>query len=877
MRKIRALLVRLAGLLPNGRRERELTDEIEAHLEMHIDDNVRAGMSREEARRQAMLKLGGIEVTKEAYRDRRSLPVLDHLFQDLRFAVRQLRKNAGFSTIAILVLALGICASVSIFAFVDAALIKPLPYNDPSRLVGVYESIPLCQLCNLSYADYLDWKRMNTVFSSLDVYSGNGMLMRTRGGAEMVASARVTAGFFRTLGVTPALGRDFREGEDLPSAARAVMLTYSAWQKRYGGRPDVLGESITLNDQPHAVLGVLPPDFHFAPIGPAEYVTVFHANPGCDQRRSCHGLYGVARLKDGVSLETAASNIALIARQLEQHYPESNRGQGSNIVPLTEVISGKVRPILMVLLGGAAMLLLIATVNVVSLLLVRAENRRREIAVRSGLGASRARLISQFITEGCVLVAAAAVIGVATAAWAMQLLTRMIPKDLLDNMPYLSGLGLNAHVLLFAGAVSMAAAALFSVTPAMRLRISDLREDLAEGSRGSAGTTWRRFASNLVILELATAMALLMGAGLLGKSLYRLLEVNIGMQPEHLATLRVASEPVRYTKPEQMRVLEQRVMDRLANLPGVKSVALTSRLPMQNGNTTWIRVVGHPWHGEHNEVSYRQVSPGYFTTLGAKLIRGRYFTEAEDASKPLVTIIDQSVAKKYFPGEDPIGKKILSGETSMEVVGIIEDVKEGALDETTWPTMFVPLDQDPENNFYAVVRTSQADAPMLPVLVRAVHEIDPSLSTFDEKTMMDRIQNSPPAYLRRSAAWLVGGFAALALVLGVIGLYGVIAYSVSQRAREIGIRMALGAQPGSVYSLVMSEAGRLIAAGLAIGIVGSALAERLLRGMLFGVSAWDMTTLTAVAVVLGISAVAASFVPAHRAASVNPVEALRTE
>jgi macrolide transport system ATP-binding/permease protein len=383
------------------------------------------------------------------------------------------------------------------------------------------------------------------------------------------------------------------------------------------------------------------------------------------------------------------------------------------------------------------------------------------------------------------------------------------------------------------------------------------------------------------VLELATAVVLLVGAGLLGQSLYRLLHEDMGMQPEHLATLRINAPDSSYRKPEQAVALERQVLSRMENLPGVESVGITSRLPVTGGNTMWIKVVDRPFNGEHNEVGYREVSSGYFSTLRARLLRGRYFTEQDDASKPPVIVIDQSFAKKYFPGEDPVGKQILYVDAKpsppMEIVGIVDDIKEGPLDRDTWPTMYVAFNQDPNDNFSIVVRTAQAEQSLLPVMAATVHRIDSEISTFMESTMTEKINDSPEAYLHRSSAWLVGGFAAVAFLLSVVGLYGVVSYSVSQRTREIGIRLALGAQPRAVYRLILKEAGWLTALGIAAGLACAVAAANLMRGLLFGVRSWDLPTLAAVALLLGIPAMLASYLPARRAASLDPVEVLRAE
>jgi len=812
----------------------------------------------------------------------RRLNLIDNLVQDTRFAIRQLRNNLGFTCTATIVLALGMCASVAIFAFVDATLIKPLPYQNPSRLVGVFESILLFPQSNLSYPDYLDWKKLNTVFRSLDVYQRNGFLLKTPEGAQITRGARVSDGFFRTLGITPMLGRDFYPGEDLPGVQRSILLSYGAWQKRFGGRKDILGETVTLDGAPNIIIGVLPREFHFAPAEPAEFWTALHASGGCDTRRSCHGLYGVARLKDGVSVQTSLTEMTAIAQQLEKQYPDSNRGQGAAVAHLTDVMVGNIRPILLVLLIGAGLLLLIATVNVASLLLVRSESRKREIAIRSSLGASPARIVCQFVTEGAALVITGSILGLASASWAMQALTSLIPSDLIGQMPFLHDLGLNVRVLGFAGAISLLTAVLFSITPTLHLSLSAMREGMAEGSRGSAGNTWRRLGSKLVVVELATAMVLLVGAGLLGKSLYRLLRVDIGLQPDHLVILKVAAPDSDYAKDEQAIALERQIMSRIESLPGVTSVGVSHMgLPLDgNGNTIWFRVLGRPWHGEHNEAPERAVSSGYFTTLGAKLLRGRYFTEEEDASKPRVAIINQALAGKYFSSEDPIGKQlsfISVHSPPLEIVGIVEDIKEGPLDIATPPVLYIPFNQSAANDFGIVVRTSQVERLLLPALAAIIHQIDPNVVTYAGATMSGKIHDSQSAYLHRSSAWLVGGFAALALLLGVVGFYGVVAYSVSRRTREIGVRMALGAQRSSVYQLILKEAALLTAVGIIMGLVFSAAATTLMRGLLFEVPSWDMQTLAAVAAVLGIAAVLASYLPARRAASVNPVEALRAE
>jgi predicted permease len=543
---------------------------------------------------------------------------------------------------------------------------------------------------------------------------------------------------------------------------------------------------------------------------------------------------------------------------------------------------GDIRPILLVLLGGAGLLLVIACVNVASLLLVRAESRRREIAVRGALGASRARLSRQFMTEGIALVLAGSAVGLALAAAGMRVLLGLLSKDMLAGMPFLRGLGLNGHVLLFAGALAVLAAVLFSITKILHFRLSSMRDGLTEGGRGSAGTLWRRMGASLVVVELATAVVLLAGAGLLGKSLYKLLHVDLGFAADHLATVNVGLPPSAFSKDEQVVAFVRAMLERVETLPGVESAAITTLRPVScNCDTDWVRFVGKRYNGIHNEVNDRQVSSGFFTALHARLREGRYFSDAEGATKPKVVVINEAFAKKYFPGEDPVGRKFgdteLTPKSIREIVGVVADFKDAGLDQDQWPAEYEAFNQDSDTYFTLMVRTRRDERTVLPELAGAIHEVSKQAAVEEGTTMMDSINASQTAYMHRSAAYLVGGFAVLALLLGVVGMYGVIAYSVSQRTREIGVRMALGAQKSSVYKLVLGEAGRLIGLGVVLGLAGSVGAARLMGKLLFGVQAWDVETLAGVAVVLGVSAMLASYIPARRAAGVNPTEALRAE
>ncbi|MBV9759416.1 MAG: ABC transporter permease [Acidobacteriaceae bacterium] len=882
MRSIRAFLRRLAGLFSQPRWEREIAAELESHLELHIADNVRSGMSPQEARRVALLKLGGLSVARETYRDRATLPALENLLLDLRFAVRQFARNPAFAVTAILVLSLGICAASAIFAFVDAALIKPLPYKDPARLLAVDESTASFPRNNLSYFDYLDWKRLNTTLASLDVYKGTGYLLKTSGAVEPVNAAAVSAGFFDTLGVAPALGRFFHAGEDLRASPLTVVLTYAFWQKHYGGSRGIIGRPVILSGEQYTIVGVLPAAFQFAPRGDAQLWTALHPSTGCDTRRSCHDLDGIARLKPSVSPAAALTELKAIALRLERQYPDSNRGASASLEPLSNIVVGPLGSILLMLMGGALLLLLIAVVNVVSLLLVRSESRRQEIAVRASLGASRGRIVMQFLTEGIVLIAASLVFGLAGAQVAASLLLRLIPANMLAFVPFLSGIGLNLHVLAFASLISLLSALCFALTPLLLTSARDHHAPMSEGGRWSAGLSWRRLGSKLVVVEFATALVLLIGAGLLAKSLYLLLHVDIGFQSAHLAAVSIAAMDVRYAKDPQQIALARALVSEVSALPGVRGAALTSVLPVTcNCNTDWIRVVGKPFDGRHSDVLERDVSSDYLHAIGATLLEGRYFTDSEDESQPNVVIVNQTFARKYFPGEDPIGRRIgdlkLTPKSLRQIVGVVADLREGSLEEDIWPAEYLPINQDPDSYFYLVVHTSQDERAFLPELSAMLRRKHPDLGISEETSISDQIANSLSAYLHRSSSWLVGGFAALALILSVIGLYGVVAYSVSRRRREIGVRMALGAQAQTVYWMVLREAGWLICFGIVAGVLASIGVSRILRQMLFNVRPWDAPTLVEVSALLAIAALLATFAPARRAALVNPVDALRSE
>jgi macrolide transport system ATP-binding/permease protein len=874
-----SMLRRIANLFSPSRMNREIEMELTAHIELRTHDNVMNGMTPEQAQRDALLRFGNRTATRERVAAMDAALLLESARSDFSYACRQFARNPGFAATTIAVLALGICAGVSIFAFMDAILIKPLPYRDPSRLVGLFESNPLGPHFHLSYLDYLDWKKMNHVFSSVEAYDNTLIAVKTANGMQRADGAVVGAGFFRLLGVAPSLGRDFHPGEDTLGAPRVAILSYSAWQKRFGQRQDILGESVTLDGAATTIIGVLPRDFYFSPAGAAEFWTPIQESLKPDLR-GAHGILALARLNEGVPLETASAEVDKIAQLLATQYPDADGGRGGTVAPLLEIVVGGIRPTLWLLLSAALLLLLIACINVSGLLLLRFQGRQQEIAVRSALGASSARLIRQFTVEAIVLTMVANATGLCAAFGVIHLLEKLIPNNLLAAMPYLQAMGLNRHVMLFAAGIGIASAALFTLIGVLRPPLTNLRPGLTEGARG-AGTAWRRLGANLVVVELCTSTILLVGAGLLSKSFYQLIHTETGLQADHLATVRLWAPPSKYQKDEQVIELARRVIAEVDRLPGVQAVAVAHQLPICNiaGGSTTFEIIGDPSKQQSNEANSREVSSAYFATIGARLLRGRWFTETDNATRPFVAVVNRTFARNYFPGQDAVGKHLRfdASQPSVEIVGVVDDIMEGSLDSEVQAAIYTPFNQGWDSTFNVVARTQQAPSNLLTSLEGAIRQVDSDILVSGAETIEDRIQNLQSTYLHRSTAWLAGGFAAIALLLSVIGLYGVIAYSVSQRTREIGVRIALGASRNSVYRLILTEGGRLIAVGVAVGLLGSVGAATLMRKLLFHTQPWDGFTLGGVAGVLIVFASAACLIPAHRAAAVQPMNALRSE
>ena len=809
---------------------------------------------------------------------------MDSWLQDIQFGVRVLLRRPGFTVVATLVLMLAIGANVTIFTFIDAALLRPLPYRDPDQLIKIWDTrhSEVYSRFEASYPDYLDWKQQNQAFSSLAAYNRAGdAILAGPSGPEMVPAARVSDNFFQTLGVDSMLGRTFRDGEEVASSPKYAVLSYGFWQRRFGGRQDVIGQSLTLNGQPRTIIGVLPKNFHFAPTGEADLYVTFHATGGMLTRRNLHWLHPFGRLKPGVSIEQAQSLMNTLAANLEKQYPDSNQELRTALVPLSEVITGQIKPILTVLLAAVGLLLLIACANIANLLLARSATRAKEFAIRSALGAQRWRVIRQLLVEGAVLVSMGTAAGVVTALAATRWMVHALPAPMLQDMPYLKDAAVEPRTLLFAALLAVLTALLFSLPPALRLSSPAASSSLKEGGQLSSASSWKKVGSWLVVAEVAISAVLLVGSGLLLKSLYRLLHVDTGFNVSSLTTFYVFPDSKRYDEDPQAIVLHDKVIHTLLAVPGITAAGVTSTPPVVGGNTSLLRVVGAPLTPLPYEANSRTVDPGYFSTLQANLKAGRYFNQGDNANTPKVVIINETLARIAFGTQDPVGKQIVftysPKEKPRQVVGVVRDVHEGELDVEGKPAIYTPFAQGPDNIFAVVVRSSLDSSALRSALEKAVHDVDPGIVLYQVQTMQDLIAQSPAAVLHRYPAWLVSVFALSALLLGVVGLYGIVSYSVSQRTREIGVRMALGAPRSNVLKLVLANGARLAAIGIAAGVAGAILAGYFLRSVLFGVQPWDVATLLLVAAILSVISMLASYIPARRASRLDPVKALHYE
>ncbi|HKG92464.1 MAG TPA: ABC transporter permease, partial [Gemmatimonadaceae bacterium] len=825
----------------------DVDDELRFHLEMRAAELRRQGAGAEEAERQAAREFGDLRearrelaamTRRRAEREERS-DFLAGLWQDARYAVRSLLARPGFTAAVVATIALGVGANAAIYSVVDAALLRPLPFAGPERLVHLWErpatdagpgSGPRYET---SYPDFLDIRRRATTLAGVAGYHGGRVTLAAGDRATVLSAAKVTANFFDVLGVRPLAGRTFAAGEDEVGAPKVVMLTHGVWRRLFGGDRGIVGRVVQLDGQPYTVAGVLPERFHFAAVGSADVWVPIDRPPSMRERRSSHWLKAVARLRDGATVDAARRELAAIAGELAREFPQSNAGQGAEVVPLRDELVGTVRPLLLTLYGAVAFVLLVACGNVANLLLVRGAARQRELSIRAALGAGRGRIARQLLTESTLLALCGGALGIVVAHAGIRALVAAIPPEQARALPYLRDVGLDAGVLGYAVLVSLVAGTLSGLVPALRASRTELQAALRQSTGGgaSAAGSQRLLRDGLVVAELALTVVLVSGAALFARSLTSLLAVDVGFRGEGVLTMMVPLPRWSYATERAQRQFYQSLEARVSALPGVRSVGLVSKLPLDYGNSTSYSVPGAPppTPGQEPSASYRVVSPRYFETLGIPLLGGRTFTATEDSAAGGVVVINRALAREGFGDRDPVGREITVGGRPMTVVGVVGDVTIGKLEDEIPPTMYFSILQAMDLAMRLAVRAERGTDPhALAVPIRAaLRDLDPSVATFQVYTMDELVGQSQSVFLRRYPLVLVGAFAAIALVLALVGTYGVISYAVTQRLRELGIRIALGARPESIRWLVLRHAGALASLGITLGVIGAAALSRL--------------------------------------------------
>jgi putative ABC transport system permease protein len=804
------------------------------------------------------------------------------LLQDVRYAVRTLLKKPGFTLIAVMTLAIGIGASTAIFTVVDAALLRGLPYKSPERLYHLWESTPRKEFAQreFSYPDYQDYQQ-NQVLEGLAAYTGGSGIISGRGEPERVVAPAVSANFFSLLGVEPVIGRTFQQGEDKPGAQLVTVLTYGLWQRRFGGDPGIIGQSLTINGDSYTVVGVLPASFQFAPRS-GDLWRPYQPTEAQLTRRFMHGTNLIGRLKQGVTAEQAQTELSVIASRIERENKQSHTGTALKFIPLQEQVVGQVRPILLVLLAAVGFVLLIACANVASLLLTRSLSRQKEVAIRTALGASRWRVIRQLLTESILLSLVGGVLGVLIAYWGVSGLVAALPEAQLNALPFLKTLHLDSSILAFSFGLSLLTGMVFGLAPALQSSRPDLNEVLKEGGRNTAGGAGHQLRSALVVSEIALAVVLLVGAGLMMKSLLRLLQSNIGFNPENVLTMTIVVPAAKYTDANKQVSFFDQLKERVQSLPGVSGVGTIDNLPLQGGNTTRVNVEGDPIPppGQEIEANFRVVSESYFQTLGVPIIAGRMFDERDKADAPGVVIIGKSVADKVFAGRNPIGRRLsyTSAQSTPDlIVGVVGDVNINGLDTAIRPVFYYSYRQAPSPGTSLVVRTNGDPTALAAAIRNETRTLEPEVAIFNVRAMEELINTSPAAFMRRFPALIISIFAGVALLLASIGIYGVVSYSVSQQTHHIGVRMALGAQTSDILKMVLKQGLTLALAGIAVGVVAALGLMRLLRSLLFEVQTTDAATFASVVSALFVVALFACYLPARRATKVDPLVALRYE
>jgi putative ABC transport system permease protein len=878
------LSFRLRSLFRRKAAETELDDELHFHFERQVQKYECSGLTREEALRRARLEFGGIDQVKEECREARGVHFMEELFQDVRYGFRMLRKSPGFTSVALLTLALGIGANTAIFSVVYGVLLQSLPYQDPGHVIVLNETTPKVGRVSVSYLDFLDWRAQNHTFSHMAAVAGVSFNLAGVNQPENISGEAVSPDFLSMLGVHPLLGRDFDASEEKAGTAPVVLLSYEIWQSHLGGDRDAVGRTINLDGKGFTIIGVLPPNFRsidktdvMVPIG---VWAALHPE-GASHRGERGDMSAIGRLAPGLNLTQARAEMDTIAARLAATYLVDAQ-VGAELRSIREAFVSDIRPAVLILFGAVIFVLLIACANVANLFLMRGAARAREIALRIALGATRGRIIRQMLAESLVLAFFGGLLGLAVSSAGIQGLAKLIPMDMQSG----AAVNLNSAVLAFAAGAVVLSALLFGLVPAMNLTKPEVQSELKEGARSvSAGAGQNRLRGVLAVSEIAVALILLVGAGLMVKSLYRLLAVDPGFKTDRLLTMEMDLRTAQYAKDPAILNFWQQTLDRVRALPGVEGAGLGTVVPLTNSHSrSDITIEGmpeaKPGSAPHPDVHI--VSPGYVRTLGVPLLRGREFTDADSENAPQVGMINAMIARQFFPNQDALGKRFMFGHPSLKdppkwitIVGLTADTKLYGLANPARLEVYLPFRQSVTGSMNLIVKSAADPAALTSSIRGAIASIDKDQPVFGVATMRELVNNSVST--RRITLILLGLFSALALVLAAIGIYGVISYSVAQRTHEIGIRMALGADHGGVLRMILAQGVKIAGAGVTIGIAASFGLTRLMSNLLFSVSAADPLTFAAVAIVLVLVAMLACYIPARRALRVDPIIALRYE
>ncbi|MBV8759803.1 MAG: ABC transporter permease [Deltaproteobacteria bacterium] len=888
---LRDLRFRLRALFRRSAVERELADELQFHLEQSIAAHVAAGKPRAEAERLARVELGGVEVVKEDCRQARGTRPIEDLATDVRYGLRVLRRAPVFTAVAVITLALGIGINTAMFSLVDASLRQPLPYDAPDELVRLHGHHPQFERGSISFPNFLDWQRGNHTFAAMAISRDGAFTLTGSGAAERVTAALVSSDYFVVLGTAPLLGRAFARGEAEPGGPANVVVGERLWKGKLGGRADVVGRSIVLDGKGYTVIGVMPagPDLHVIAGGaaPDVYMPIGQIDPDALKRRGAGlGMHGIGRLAPGVTIEQARADIGGVTQRLAQQYPETNRSMGATIDPLREAVFGNTRPYVLLLFAAVALVLLIACVNVANLVLARSAGRSREIAIRLALGASTGRIVRQLLTESVLLGLMGGALGLFVAWWCSDTLFALLPHGL----AHVGALRLDGGLLAFTAAISILAGLIAGLTPALRSRRADLHDTLKEGGRGPSTTRYRA-QSTFVVCQLAMTFVLLAGAAAVVRTVVHLATDDPGYDRAGVITFGLSLSPaLKHAPADRIRAELRRIETALAASPQTSAMSLAGEVPIEADDQVQLVIDGKPPPPNRPSAQRFIVGPGYAVTMHLRLVHGRFFSDHDDEHAPPVVVIDDEFAREHFGGEDPIGKHIRTDDDGfdkpVEVIGVVAHTKQWGLDRDDTSPVRAQLYQP----FWQLPDDAMAGAPDgIAVLVRARGDVAAAIATerelipalgpedvmFNVRTADEIIAGYQGA--RRFSMYVLVAFAALALLLSCIGVYGVLAYIVAQRTTEIGIRIALGARASDILRLVLRQGGRLLLLGLVLGLAGALAAGPYAGALVYGVSPTDPLTLAMVGLAVSLLALAAIVMPARRAMRMDPMQALRTD